>query len=68
MKTTRPICVSLPNELLDRIDSVAAMEERSRSQIITRLVRGSILDHAPVRPHDPRRPIAGDQPRSPDER
>lgn len=42
MRTTKPICVSLPSDLLDRLDSVAAGEERSRSQVIARLVRNSI--------------------------
>lgn len=59
------ICITVDPPLLRQIDAFAAGMNANRSWSAAHLIR-TALDHAPVRPHDPRRPTFGDQPRSPD--
>ena len=64
--TMKPkICITVDPPLLRQIDAFAAGMNANRSWTATHLIRAG-LDHVPVRPHEPRRPIVGDQPRSPD--
>lgn len=56
--------ISIDRPLLDEVDTFAASNHAPRSWAVSRLIRAG-LEHEPMRHTEPRRPIAGDQPRSP---
>jgi plasmid stability protein len=41
-----PVCLHLPDDLVSRLDAVAAADDRSRSAVVRRILQDALADHS----------------------